>query len=219
MLPSPTDVYKALMYGVLVIFAAFALTKPVVAQVSSYDEMRGSVNELTHETGGDYCSSVTIEEGVALTARHCVVDLPPGKLFVRQGDKLLPVGQIIVAADRDLARIVVAGLECPCAPLAPKQVFELGTETWVVGFPLGGELTVTTGFYLGLLQIEAGNVDSGTYVATTAPVRPGNSGGGLFIYNSEDGKFYLVGIASWGAGPTVMLGGRSIIAGFVPVGK
>lgn len=214
----PFEVVKAVMFSALLVFAIFGLTR-VHAEENSYENMRASVNELVHETAGDYCSSVTIEPEVILTAKHCVTDLPPGKLFVRQGDKLLPIGQIIRAADRDLARVVVPGLACPCAQLGPKKVFPLGMETWAVGYPGGLDLTVTTGLYIGLSDINGGGqVDDGKYVITTAPVKPGNSGGGLFAYNNADGKFYLIGVCSWGAGPALLFGAPSVIAGFVPVG-
>ena len=215
----PFEIVKAVMFSALLVFAIFGLTR-VHAEENSYENMRGSVNEMVHETAGDFCSSVTIEEGVMLTAKHCVTGLPVGTVYVRQDGKLLPIGQIIRAADRDLARVVVPGLHCPCAPLAPKMLFPVGTEVWALGYPRGGDLTVTTGFYIGVADIrpEEGEVDEGRYVITTAPIKPGNSGGGLFAYNNADGKFYLIGVCSWGAGPALLFGAPSVIAGFVPVG-
>lgn len=196
--------------------AAFLLGATAPGQVPV--DFRLTVNEMTSTGNGDYCSSVVIEPGVALTAKHCTVGID-GQMYVRQDGKLYPVAGVRHDPERDIATISVPGLQCPCADLAKVGPRALGETVVAVGYPLGGERTLTRGSYLAHAYVldESGEELTGFYHITTVPIQPGNSGGALFV--REGGRVLLIGIASWGLTQGGVLPEAPIIvSGFVPVG-
>jgi S1-C subfamily serine protease len=121
-------------------------------------------------------------------------------LFLRQNDKLRPITGRAIDPARDVATITVPGLTCPCAPIAPTGAMALEADVIAIGYPWGGENTVTAGYLIGRVQVvnpdESDGILSGQYIAVLIRVEPGNSGGGLFV--RRDGEWQLIGITSWG---------------------
>lgn len=180
-------------------------------------DFRLTVNEMTSTGNGDYCSAVTIEPGVALTAKHCTEGLD-GQMYVRQDGKLYAIERVVPDPARDIAKILVPGLQCPCADIGKIVPHPIGETVIAVGYPLGGERTLTRGAYIALADILDTSSEglTGRYHITSAPVQPGNSGGALFV--REGGRVVLIGITSWGinqGGPPEL---PSVVSGFVPVG-
>ena len=93
-----------------------------------------------------------------------------------------------VSLDLDLAVIEVDGISLP--PVRLKEVVRLGDEIWIVAFPWGRQLTVTSGV-VSQLKADDGELSiEGTIRMVDASVSYGASGGGVF--DAETGA--LVGI-------------------------
>jgi len=138
--------------------------------------------KMTMENG--VCGAVVVAPGRALTATHCLTR-PDAKLHI--DGKEYPVFTGYALPGQDAAIIIVPGAPCPCAPVRGTPGIE-GEWVVVVGFPYD-VAQVTT---YGEVQAHVTNPEDGQdYVLATAPVAPGNSGGGVY-----DLKGNLLGIAS-----------------------
>jgi len=138
--------------------------------------------KMTMQNG--VCGAVMVAPGRALTATHCLAR-PDAKLHVN--GKTYPVFTGFALPGQDVAIIIVPGAPCPCAPVRGTPGAE-GEWVVVVGFPY--DIAKVTTY--GEVQAHITNPDDGQdYVLVTAPVAPGNSGGGVF-----DLKGNLLGIVS-----------------------
>lgn len=96
----------------------------------------------------------------------------------------------VLASDqkKDLALLKVSGRNLPHLQLADSNAVQVGDHVVAIGSPLGLEGTVSDGI------ISAIREDSGdTWIQTTAPASPGNSGGPLLDLNTN-----VVGVVSMG---------------------
>lgn len=136
-------------------------------------------------------SGVMIAPNIMLTAAH-VARAAEG---LTAGDQRAPLKFLSINEDTDLALALVA-IQCPCASLRLRNP-EPGTPVTVVGFPMNpyvGLQITTEGKWQGVRRVKLEDTDklSESFAMMTAPVAPGNSGGGVFIL--EDGQWRLVGI-------------------------
>jgi S1-C subfamily serine protease len=179
------------------LFLAFILAfgaAPAFAQVDPVALAKGTVHELSHgDAKQGFCSAVAIGPDVAITAAHCTSARSNGKVYLHQGDKRLEVKSWQLPDSRDLAIISVPGLTGPYAERAPAPLLESFAPVLVLGYPLGGELTDTYGIFVGWIKISGEGFVAKDLLVLTAPVKPGNSGGGVFILG-DDGKPYLIGV-------------------------
>lgn len=163
------------------------------------------------------CSAVVIHPGVALTAKHCLVD---GEITVG--------GLAVTATDpeptRDIAVLAVPGLQCPCATIGSKPA--VGDPVLKIGFPgkagrygkqhISDEVAISV---IGSVQdvvpwVPEGELP-GTFIFTEKNIlAPGDSGGGLFAL--QYGTWRLVGINSFmlAANPFMPV---PVTSGFVPI--
>ncbi len=160
-----------------------------------------------HGSPGAYCSGVWVGPSTILTANHCVDEY-------KQGDK----GQFVVHADvyadwdlKERERIQtrtfvfsardeahdLALLYVPFAPLlhgvakVSNAVVRPGQPVQTMGHPIGLWWSYSSGEVASVRVIETiPDVEPFLTIQVTAPISPGNSGGGLF---DEDGM--LLGIA------------------------
>ena len=143
-----------------------------------------------------YCSGVWVAEDKIATAFNCIADEEPDlKIgFVTRGDVYAPDDDEVVTLRT--ARIMAVDPEHDLALLGVKlppahPIASVARSSYV------GEVVQTMGHPRGLWwSYSAGNVaalrvdDGMWYVQSTAPISPGNSGGGLF---DEAGD--IIGIA------------------------
>lgn len=138
-----------------------------------------------------FCSGVWVGEDEILTAAHCVSDqeigdaidyVTRGDLSANDGDELetLRIAKLDARdEDRDLALLRVKFAPAHPIPRVASTV-TVGQPTQTMGHPLGLWWSYSTGsvsalrFGTFILPIPA------WWVQTTAPISPGNSGGGLF---------------------------------------
>jgi S1-C subfamily serine protease len=125
-----------------------------------------------------------------LTAGHFVAPPVPETIQVRMAGTRDRFRATIVRADgeADLALLIVPGLVLP--PVRRRDIAHLGDDVWVVAFPRGRQMTVTSGT---VSQVGTGSETD----ATEGPVRLvdtsvsyGASGGGVF--DTETGE--LLGV-------------------------
>ena len=167
-------------------FTAFLHAQETEIVGTSMEQAREVVAKFTSETApGMNSSAVVVAPEIALTAGHCA-DIPSPQLELENG-LLLPAESVYALKDRDLAVMIVPGLECPCAFIDYDHPALKDEIAYAVGYPFNLIQILTTGYIQGR-DIE----DSSEYLLSTTPLAPGNSGGGLFVV--RDGYAYLVGI-------------------------
>jgi S1-C subfamily serine protease len=120
------------------------------------------------------CSGVVVADGLMLTAAHCF------------DPELVSLDEVVkMDREKDLLLVKVP-LGCPCAPLASTEP-QVDDIMRVVGFPLARSVQyVTEG------RVQSPSVSEAPhYMAISAPIVFGNSGGGAFNARGE-----LIGIVS-----------------------
>jgi S1-C subfamily serine protease len=148
-------------------------------------------------------SGFAIADHTLVTNKHVVADSAELELSTYDGRDVAATAAS-TAALADLALVVTAD-PLPYAPeLAPEDP-KVGDPVTVVGYPLGGELTVTDGT---ILRAEEDPLQAtlGTVLVTDAPVEPGSSGSaaldadgrvvGVVYAKSKNGYSYLVPVST-----------------------
>ena len=160
--------------------------------------LASTVQVLAERTGGGRraASGVVVAADPArdctfiLTAGHFVAPPVPETIQVRVTGARDRFRATVVREDReaDLALLRVTGVVLP--PVRPREVAQLGDDVWVVAFPRGRQMTVTSGT---VSQVGTGSDTD----ATEGPVRLvdtsvsyGASGAGVF--DAETGE--LIGV-------------------------
>ena len=143
------------------------------------DTLRPSVVRINTDAGGG--SGVIIDpSGLVLTNYHVV----KGALLVvkLQDDRIFTGFLLGFDEVRDIAIVQIyaddlVALE-PGYELDPRE----GDEVFAIGYPLGGNFSVTSGVVSAILQLGDSNVP---YIQTDAALNPGNSGGPLVSRRGE----------------------------------
>lgn len=113
-------------------------------------------------------------------AERALVKLTDGAFF--------PVDTVLASDPvSDLAIIKVAGRNLPTLKLGDSETVQAGERVIAIGNPLGLETTVTDGI-VSALRKEA----TASWIQTTTPVSPGNSGGPLLRLDGT-----VVGVITW----------------------
>lgn len=147
---------------------------------------------------GSLCAAVFVDEHLLFTAAHCVRGLDVGGVVqIKPHSSDLAEGKVVeVLPDSDLAAVLVETVGAHgVAPLGSLPV--RGQHVLVVGHPLGMDFSFSSGDVAAVRKmqdvLEDEDISPDTLVIqTTAPISPGNSGGGMF---DESGR--LLGIASF----------------------
>ncbi len=126
-------------------------------------------------------------DGKIVTNYHVIKGADKALVKLTNG-AFFPV-ETVLASDpvADLAIIKVAGRNLPTLKLGNSETVQAGERVVAIGNPLGLETTVTDGI-VSALRNEA----SASWIQTTAPVSPGNSGGPLLRLDGT-----VVGVITW----------------------
>jgi S1-C subfamily serine protease len=199
------------MRSTLLLVAALAACTPAASAPArpTFDIEGRSVALLERDeddgTPEAFCSGTWVSDEHVLTAAHCVADLPlGGRLeFATRADVLDDHGRVrepflgrealVVARDRDhdLALLrALPGARHYVARLSAAPV-RVGEHVQAMGHPLGLWFSFSSGNVASLRSIDAGDGHASLWLQATAPISPGNSGGGLF---NDEGE--LVGVCS-----------------------
>ncbi len=128
-------------------------------------------------------------DGKIVTNYHVIKDAEKALVKLSNG-AFFPMESILASdAKRDLALIKVNGKNLPTLPVGDSKAVLVGQRVVAIGSPLGLENTVSDGIVSALRDED----DGVSWIQTTAPVSPGNSGGPLL---TMDGK--VVGVITWG---------------------
>jgi len=92
------------------------------------------------------------------------------------------------AADVDLALLRAEASPCTSVPSGPPPL--LGTPVWVVGFPWGRHMTLSSGIVSQINADDRSDPETAARLMVDAPVSYGSSGGG--VYDARTGM--LIGI-------------------------
>lgn len=143
---------------------------------------------------------------MVLTAAHCdVTEFLTQNGIMDAKFKIAGHPYTIVKKDvsKDLMLLYVPDLVSPYIEVASKNPVR-DQDVTVVGYPFGLTQFVTEGKFQDDVKLDdpmAQGPDA-SFIATQAPISPGNSGGGLFV--KEGGKFKLAGVASMGGGDVAL---------------
>lgn len=197
----------------ILVASALALAAIVPASAGNLQDQALSLTAQLNEN----CSATLIwsdrdkESGevttVFLTAKHCVAGKDKADMVVD-----IPVYQKsrVVKKDRYIGRVRGQYYKADLAlvELKDKQTFfashakiapadgipAMGEPVWTIGYPMGLQLTVTTGLFGSLETIDFPSTGI-EYFRATPDVVGGNSGGSMYRRTSE-GNFELIGVTT-----------------------
>jgi Trypsin-like peptidase domain len=146
-------------------------------------------------------SGVVLENRLILTNRHVVEGVGAVQIFFKPNDMSenaasteMRMGRVkAVDAQRDLA--VVSPEALPSSfkflKIAGQDNFDVGSDVYAIGHPLGYFWTFTQGIISGVRAIDREG-EHYTAIQTQTPINPGNSGGPLLNTAGE-----VIGINTW----------------------
>lgn len=154
------------------------------------DQARNSVVKVTAtRAGGDTYVGSAVAVAPEKLVTNCHVLRYAREVNIQQGDQTFRAE--VGARDEalDLCMLSVLGFEGATVMFGSTWDARLEQSVVAVGYPDGGQFEANTGFIRGLHNYQGGRV-----VQTSAPFRPGASGGALF---DQDG--HLLGILAFRA--------------------
>ena len=130
---------------------------------------------------------VVVEDGLVATNCHVIAGAHDATAVFKNGDTAKVLGTLLIDENRDIAILKIDKQSLPALPLAdalPRQ----GDSVTAFGAPVGLSFSASDGIVSAVRQggelAEAEKLP-GTWIQTTAPISPGNSGGPLV---NRDGK-------------------------------
>jgi serine protease Do len=113
-----------------------------------------------------------------VTTRHFLEPLAPQKVSVVSGRKARVSARLVTVSERaDLALLEVADVDS--APARLKDSVQLGDEVWVVAFPWGRHMTLSSGVVSQVVGDTDGDYEGAARMVDVS-VSYGASGGGVF---------------------------------------
>lgn len=114
-----------------------------------------------------------------VTTRHFLEPLAPQKVSVVAGPKARVAATVVRVSERvDLALLEISDVES--APARLKDNVQLGDEVWVVAFPWGRRMTLSSGVVSQVVGDAGGGDYEGAARMVDVSVSYGASGGGVF---------------------------------------
>ena len=114
-----------------------------------------------------------------VTTRHFLEPLAPQKVSVLTGPKARVAARLVSVSERaDLALLEV--IDTDSTPARLKDTVQLGDEVWVVAFPWGRRMTLSSGVVSQIVGADAGGDYEGAARMVDVSVSYGASGGGVF---------------------------------------
>ena len=198
--PLPDGVsFNALAEMISAMKAEGAARRRGAQEIAIYRQAAPAVVLLkTAEASG---SGVVLQGGVIVTNRHVVEGVGRVQIFFKPNDLNQDLQSMdsrvgsVTAVDprRDLALITPESLPAnyKFLKVTARTNFDVGSDVYAIGHPLGYSWTFTQGIISGVRTI---NTDTERYTAiqTQTPINPGNSGGPLLNANME-----VLGINTW----------------------
>jgi S1-C subfamily serine protease len=147
-----------------------------------------------------------------ITTRHFLEPIVPQRVSVQVGRKgAVPARVVTVSEGADLALLEIADIDG--SPARLKDTVRLGDEVWVVAFPFGRRMTLSSGVVSQVAASEGAIEYEGAPRMVDVSVSYGASGGG--VYDSQTGA--LVGLIQSYRTARVSAAGSSASAIEVPV--
>jgi hypothetical protein len=128
-------------------------------------------------------------DGVVVTNYHVIQGGSGAKVTTKQGEEFDVSGVLSFDKAKDFAILKIPAFDLPVVPLGNSNNTEVGEGVLAIGDPRGFTGSVSSGILSAKGREERGS----TWIQTTTPVSPGNSGGPLLNRRGE-----AIGIISWG---------------------
>jgi S1-C subfamily serine protease len=114
-----------------------------------------------------------------ITTRHFLEPLAPQTIYVHTARKAPVAARLVTVSEgSDLALLEVQGVDL--SPPRLKDVVRLGDEVWVVAFPFGRRMTLSSGVVSQVVADVAGVEYEGAARMVDVSVSYGASGGGVY---------------------------------------
>lgn len=202
------------MFKIIMATAMTLMATTAMAADAKVQAVLDNTVQLNHNCSGTVVYSDRNKETgkvktVILTAKHCVDDLGEGEVVVDfpkfQNNRAVKVdsykgitkGKFYKA---DLAIVEIKDTQTffpSVSPIAKDDVtLSIGDPVLTIGYPLGLNLTLTTGV-LGPYQVLDWPVSGTEYLRATPDITGGNSGGGMYKANAN-GDYELLGVTTGG---------------------
>lgn len=126
-------------------------------------------------------------DGTVVTNCHVIAGTHEATAVFKNGDSAKVLGTLFIDQNRDIAILKIDKQSLPTVPLAdalPRQ----GDSVTAFGAPVGLSFSASDGIVSAIRkgqELAEGETLPGTWIQTTAPISPGNSGGPLV---NRDGK-------------------------------
>jgi S1-C subfamily serine protease len=195
---------RAIAAAIVLIAAAFHSRVDAAELVEVVKKVEGSVVRVDTDAG--HGSGVILSaDGVIATNYHVIDGARTVDIILRDGKKIPSTGYLAIDPSRDIAILRTAALPAGSAMQFSPVLPSVGEKVAAFGNPKGFSFTTSEGIVsatrTGAQVAEAigkdeyhsiGYTVDTTWIQTTAPISPGNSGGPLVNMNSE-----LVGLNTW----------------------
>lgn len=124
------------------------------------------------------------EDGLIVTAYHVIKDAKSIKVFYSKDSF---VSATVVHGDpvNDLATLRISKLTPDFLQLTPMWSVKMGDKVFTIGFPVNSLLGREAKYTEGVVSALSGLEDAPSFLQTTVPIQPGNSGGALVSEKGE----------------------------------
>jgi S1-C subfamily serine protease len=141
------------------------------------------IETKTAQGGGIGSGFVVDADGIVATNHHVMAGAQEGQVIFKNGETAKILGTFMLDKKRDVAIIKIDKKDLPAIKLA-ESLPQVGESVVAIGSPQGLSFSVSDGIISGIPSPKdfanfLGEERPGTWIQTTAPISPGNSGGPL----------------------------------------